>query len=68
MSNQVIPAVEAFWTQNKIIIESPLTGTTGSALRAKLGNNFNKKEIIVQLNESQSSPSKSKEKTIFSFT
>lgn len=43
MSNQVIPAVEAFWTQNKIIIESPLTGTTGSALRAKLGNNFNKK-------------------------
>lgn len=43
MSNQVIPAVEAFWTQNKIIIESPLTGTTGSALRAKLGNNFNQK-------------------------
>ena len=45
MSNQVIPAVEAFWTQNKIIIESQLTGTTGSALRAKLGNNFNKKVV-----------------------
>lgn len=40
LSKQVIPAVEAFWTQNKIIIESPLTGTTGSALRAKFGKLF----------------------------
>lgn len=38
MSKQVIPAVEAFWTQNKIIIESPLACTTGSAFRSKFAS------------------------------
>ncbi len=38
ISKQVIPAVEAFWTQNKIIIESPLACTTGSAFRSKLAS------------------------------
>ena len=28
-------ALEAFWSQNKVIIESPLTASTGSALRSK---------------------------------
>jgi hypothetical protein len=31
----VSAAVEAFWSQNKIIIESPLASTTGSALRQR---------------------------------
>lgn len=35
LNKQVSAAVEAFWTQNKIIIESPLASSTGSALRAK---------------------------------
>ena len=38
MSKQLIPAVEAFWTQNKIIIESPLACTTGSAFRNKFSS------------------------------
>jgi hypothetical protein len=38
MSKQVIPAVEAFWSQNKIIIESPLACTTGSAFRTKFSS------------------------------
>jgi hypothetical protein len=38
ISKQVIPAVEAFWTQNKIIIESPLACTTGSAFRSKFAS------------------------------
>jgi hypothetical protein len=38
MSKQVIPAVEAFWSQNKIIIESPLACTTGSAFRNKFSS------------------------------
>jgi hypothetical protein len=57
LSKQVIPAVEAFWTQNKIIIESPLTGTTGSALRAKFGNFFS--------SSSTSSSSSSSSRTYF---
>ncbi len=44
MSKQVIPAVEAFWTQNKIIIESPLTCTTGSAIRAKFASSSHLKQ------------------------
>lgn len=40
----MIPAVEAFWTQNKIIIESPLTCTTGSAIRAKFASNSHLKQ------------------------
>jgi hypothetical protein len=45
LNKQVSAAVEAFWTQNKIIIESPLASSTGSALRAKFaaagGSNSN---------------------------
>jgi hypothetical protein len=39
LNKQVSAAVEAFWTQNKVIIESPAASTTGSALRAKFGIN-----------------------------
>lgn len=35
LNKQVSAAVEAFWSQNKIIIESPLASTTGSALRQR---------------------------------
>lgn len=42
MSKQVIPAVEAFWNQNKIIIESPLTCTTGSAFKQKFSGSSHK--------------------------
>jgi hypothetical protein len=37
LNKQLTSAVEAFWTQNKIIIESPLTNSVaGNALKQKL--------------------------------
>jgi hypothetical protein len=41
MSKQVNAAVEAFWSQNNVIIASPLAASTGSAIRANFG--WNKK-------------------------
>ena len=34
LNKQMSAAVEAFWSQNKVIIESPLASSTGSALRS----------------------------------